>query len=1374
MNDYTARPRHPASMRPAFLWAFLPALVLFLIAPSVGDAEVATNITSSGLGTVVPLQPPSDGIYNITGGTRPGAGPNLFHSFGDFSVGSGDIANFLNNTGLPTSNILGRVTGPNISNIYGTIQTNGIGGFGNANLFLVNPSGFVFGPNGSLNVGGSVSFSTAQYLRLFDEVTVNSANFYANPANDGLANSVFAMAPVVEFGFLSPAAYGFLTAPDPSATITVQGSTLSVLPGQSISLVGRDISIQAGTLEDGTIQAAYVSAPGGHINLVSVASPGEVLVPSFETGSFATMGTVTLKEGATLDVSGQLDEFGTPIGKGNSGTVFVRGGQLVMDAATILASTVGAVDGLRTAVDIQVSHDVALSNGSLIITKTSGPGRGGDVQLIASNIQLDGASIQSVTTGDGRGGDISILDAQSVGLTNGAQIVSDTQGGGDGGNIIIATTITPTSSVTISGSDGTGTLIGVMNPFVGIVTSGVFSTASAGGHGGQISITAPNVTLDNEGIIATFNTGGGTEGQAGGDISINSTTVTVGLTKEAFILSSTGFDFTTGTVVGTGIGGNVTIHGLSGTADSAAGKVTLSNGANITSIAGGPSSGGDILISSGAVQLDTGASIISGFTGVGDGGNITVNAGTLSLTNSAAITSLNESVRLGQGGDITVQGLPGATDNPATSVTLSSGANITSLTSAPDGGGNILIISKAVTLDTEASINSSTSGSGDGGNITAKVDTLELMNGASISSKTSSLEFGQGGDITVQGLPGVTDNAATSVTLTNGSRIASEAFGSGDGGQVAITSKSLKMDNGIIATATFKTGRGGDIVVSVLEARLSGGATIKSNTVLDAAPDALLPAGDGGTVKVHGLDGDKSKADSFTASDLSAIKSTAFGSGRLGNIEVRAKTVSLTDVALIQAGTQQDTGRKAGDVFIDADSVSISGGSSIRSQVFAANAGQVTITADQLTLDNGTIEVSTHGIGRGGDVFLNVGSMSLANGATITSSSVSTDPGAGNAGTVTIQGLASPANSVTITDSSVTTSTAGSGQGGAITMEAVAINLSNGTISASTSGTGNAGSITMKVGTLTLTNAAEIASSSTGTMSDAGDAGSVTINASGSFTSNGSKVSTSAENARGGDILIDAQNVQLSNGTLISASSNAPFSDFGEGNAGNITIHSGSTFVMQNSSVTTEASHASGGEIEIKAPDVGGMVRLINSRVSTSVGGVADKSDGGNITIDPQFVILQNSQIIAQAVAGAGGAIDITAGVFLADPASIVDASSTLGISGTVNIESPVQNVGGRLTPLSQQFSSAAALLAQRCAARAADGKFSTFVVAGREGLPVEPGGFLASPSLTAELLGSSLSGRDRHTQFSAVTGAFSEYDARPIQLAMFGNACHQ
>ena len=96
---------------------------------------LAQTITSSGLNTTVsgPISLPNDQTQiDITGGTRPGGGGNVFHSFGHFSVPTNTTANFLNNSGLPTSNILARVTGGNVSNILGTIQTTG---FGNANLF---------------------------------------------------------------------------------------------------------------------------------------------------------------------------------------------------------------------------------------------------------------------------------------------------------------------------------------------------------------------------------------------------------------------------------------------------------------------------------------------------------------------------------------------------------------------------------------------------------------------------------------------------------------------------------------------------------------------------------------------------------------------------------------------------------------------------------------------------------------------------------------------------------------------------------------------------------------------------------------------------------------------------------------------------------------------------------------------------------------------------------------------------------------------------------------------------------------------------------------------------------------------------------------
>jgi hypothetical protein len=84
--------------------------------------------------------------------------------------------------------------------------------------------------------------------------------------------------------------------------------------------------------------------------------------------------------------------------------------------------------------------------------------------------------------------------------------------------------------------------------------------------------------------------------------------------------------------------------------------------------------------------------------------------------------------------------------------------------------------------------------------------------------------------------------------------------------------------------------------------------------------------------------------------------------------------------------------------------------------------------------------------------------------------------------------------------------------------------------------------------------------------------------------------------------------------------------------------------------------------------------------------------------------------------------------VFLADPASLVSASSALGIAGTVDIQAPVTSLSGTLAPLPQAFVSAAALLPARCAARFSGGNVSSLVLGGRHGLPADPGSLLPSP----------------------------------------------
>jgi large exoprotein involved in heme utilization and adhesion len=266
----------------------------------------------------------------------------------------------------------------------------------------------------------------------------------------------------------------------------------------------------------------------------------------------------------------------------------------------------------------------------------------------------------------------------------------------------------------------------------------------------------------------------------------------------------------------------------------------------------------------------------------------------------------------------------------------------------------------------------------------------------------------------------------------------------------------------------------------------------------------------------------------------------------------------------------------------------------------------------------------------------------------------------------------------------------GSGDGGQIFVSAPILDMGDGgEIFAGTSpaSTGNAGNIKVEVGKLTISGDADIATLTTGP-------------------------------GQGGNIQVQARQIELNNNTAaITAAS------FGTGNAGNIDIHADDTFRSRHSVVSTTSDLSGGGKIDLSA---GQVVELVDSQITTSVQGGA--GDAGNITIDPRYVILNDSQVIARAVEGNGGNIFIDADVFLASPTSVVDASSQTGISGTIDIRGAVSNLSGLITPLPQGYLNTAALVEDRCAGRLREGQISSFVVTGRDGMPLQPGGVLPSP----------------------------------------------
>jgi filamentous hemagglutinin family protein len=296
-------------------WLLLRALL------ASSQAQVPTAITPDGsLGTSVTR---SGTVYNIHDGTI--KGPNLFHSFNRFSIGTGDTARFTGPSGIV--NILSRVTGGERSAIDGTLASTIDG----ANLYLLNPAGVLFGPNARLDVQGAFHVSTADFLRLSD-----GGIFHTTLGQE----SVLTVAPPVAFGFLR----------ENPAGITMQGSGLEVPAGKTLAAVGGEVQMVGGSLK----------APNGQIHLASVTAVGEVPtnLSELKAGTAARLGAVALSEGARLDTSSVQ----------GGGTVVIRGGRLFMDNARIRVATEGDVNGAPTGVDVQVAGEVVLTNQAEVTT----------------------------------------------------------------------------------------------------------------------------------------------------------------------------------------------------------------------------------------------------------------------------------------------------------------------------------------------------------------------------------------------------------------------------------------------------------------------------------------------------------------------------------------------------------------------------------------------------------------------------------------------------------------------------------------------------------------------------------------------------------------------------------------------------------------------------------------------------------------------------------------------------------------------------------------------------------------------------------------------------------------------------------------------
>ncbi|MEL6749317.1 MAG: hypothetical protein AAFO09_03390, partial [Pseudomonadota bacterium] len=163
----------------------------------------------------------------------------------------------------------------------------------------------------------------------------------------------------------APEAFGFLDAN--VSKIQISGSQLSVADDKAISLVGSDITIDAG---------AKLQAAGGRVDLIGTASAGEVPLPQADV-----IPSLPVKSAVVHIADSQLQADGV-----GGGRITIAGDQVRIEDSTLSARTSGRQDGRGIA--LQAQRELNLTR-SLVDTRTSYTGDAGDIQVQAPNITLD-------------------------------------------------------------------------------------------------------------------------------------------------------------------------------------------------------------------------------------------------------------------------------------------------------------------------------------------------------------------------------------------------------------------------------------------------------------------------------------------------------------------------------------------------------------------------------------------------------------------------------------------------------------------------------------------------------------------------------------------------------------------------------------------------------------------------------------------------------------------------------------------------------------------------------------------------------------------------------------------------------------------------
>lgn len=336
--------------------------------------------------------------------------------------------------------------------------------------------------------------------------------------------------------------------------------------------------------------------------------------------------------------------------------------------------------------------------------------------------------------------------------------------------------------------------------------------------------------------------------------------------------------------------------------------------------------GGDILLAD-MTQISNAA------RGIGALGGIEIETNNLTLLNSAV-----------SGDNLTTQ--PGGNITVTLSGTLNVGGTdfnsfIDTLTRGPAPAANLNVVAKGIVITDGARLSTETFSSGPGGQLNISTNNLQLTNGGQLRSgsvidpfalpgETPEIPSGPGGTINIQGLTGP---AASVLIDGTGSRIFTNAVGTGAAGNTNISAHSVTIQNGGAISAetsgTTPSATGGSIRVDATDqVTMTGGASITaSSTGPGKAGNIRINAGQT-FVATNSENAVTTRADAASGGDITLV---AIDRVQLNNSQISTSVV--------------DGSGGGGDISIDPQYVILQN-SQILAQAKDGQGGAITITTN--------------------------------------------------------------------------------------------------------------------------------------------------------------------------------------------------------------------------------------------------------------------------------------------------------------------------------------------------------------------------------------------------------------------------------------------